>query len=306
MNHTQTAPALPHVDGVEHLFLDLPGLRMHVAEAGAGEPVVLLHGFPQHWWEWRGLIPGLAERYHVICPDLRGAGWTEAPRAGYTRDQLLADVIALLDELGLDRVRLISHDIGAITAFSLCIEHPERVVSHVAIAVPPPFIRFHLRLLPVMRHLWFQEAIAVPALGPRLLGRGTQRLPRWLFRNFTSNPAARPDGSVDAYIAQLREPERAHAGSAIYRHLVIPEFVRILRGRYLSRRLESPTLILFGGDDSAFTPGLIDILLRDRDEHADQVEIAFVDGAAHFPPDEAPEQVLGLSLKFFEGVPARR
>jgi|SRR5215212_3773769 pimeloyl-ACP methyl ester carboxylesterase len=88
-------PQLPQLEGVDHHFLELPGLRMHVAEAGSGIPVLLLHGFPQHWWEWRKVIPALAEQFRVICPDLRGAGWTAAPRRGYTRDRLLADVVAL-------------------------------------------------------------------------------------------------------------------------------------------------------------------------------------------------------------------
>ncbi|MCW2564729.1 MAG: putative hydrolase or acyltransferase of alpha/beta superfamily, partial [Mycobacterium sp.] len=94
-----TLPELPQLDGVEHRFLDLPGLRMHVAEAGSGEPLLLLHGFPQHWWAWRKVIPALAERYRVICPDLRGAGWTDAPADGYTSDQLTADILGLLDAL---------------------------------------------------------------------------------------------------------------------------------------------------------------------------------------------------------------
>ena len=71
--------ALPVLKGVEHRFVDLPGLRMHVAEAGSGRPLLLLHGFPQHWWEWRKVIPELAQHYRVIVPDLRGAGWTDAP-----------------------------------------------------------------------------------------------------------------------------------------------------------------------------------------------------------------------------------
>ena len=189
---------------------------------------------------------------------------------------------------------------GAISAFSLCIDRPERVVSHVAIAVPPPFIRFHLRLIPVMRYLWFQYALAVPGLGPRLLGSGTQRLPRLAFLRSSSHPEAWTTKQVDAYTAQLREHHRAHAGSALYRHLVVPESLRILRGHYRSRRLEPPTLLLFGRDDPAFTPGLISSrLLRDRDRYADRVEVAFIDSAGHFLPDEAPDQVLGRSLEFF-------
>ena len=66
----------PHLDGVTHRWVDLPGLRMHVAEAGTGPPVLLLHGWPQHWWEWRHVIGPLARTHHVIAPDLRGAGWS--------------------------------------------------------------------------------------------------------------------------------------------------------------------------------------------------------------------------------------
>jgi pimeloyl-ACP methyl ester carboxylesterase len=61
-------PRPPQLEGVDHHFVELPGLRMHVAETGSGVPV-LLHGFPQHWWEWRKVIPGLAERFRVNCPD---------------------------------------------------------------------------------------------------------------------------------------------------------------------------------------------------------------------------------------------
>jgi alpha/beta hydrolase fold len=66
--------AWPRLAGVDHRFVQIPSLGMHVAEAGRGEPVLLLHGFPQHWWEWRKVIPGLAEHYRLICPDLRGRG----------------------------------------------------------------------------------------------------------------------------------------------------------------------------------------------------------------------------------------
>src|ERR671916_187124 len=76
------SPLLPNVDGVEHRYIEARGLRFHVAEAGAGEPVVLLHGWPQHWYEWREVIGPLAAHYRVICPDLRGFGWSEAPPGG--------------------------------------------------------------------------------------------------------------------------------------------------------------------------------------------------------------------------------
>ena len=91
---------IPELPGVEHRFVDAGGLRTHVAEAGEGEPLLLLHGWPQHWWCWRDLIPALAPHYRVIAPDLRGHGWTDAPPGGYEKEQLASDVLALVDALG--------------------------------------------------------------------------------------------------------------------------------------------------------------------------------------------------------------
>ena len=68
------ALAMPHVEGVEHRYADVDGLRVHYAEAGEGDPLILQHGWPQHWWVWRDLIGPLAERFRVICPDMAGRG----------------------------------------------------------------------------------------------------------------------------------------------------------------------------------------------------------------------------------------
>src|SRR5215210_3982994 len=81
-------PPFPHVDGVRHDFVPARGLRMHLAEAGPadGEPVLLLHGWPQHWYLWRGVVPLRSDQYRLVMPDLRGTGWTEAPSDGYDKE----------------------------------------------------------------------------------------------------------------------------------------------------------------------------------------------------------------------------
>jgi pimeloyl-ACP methyl ester carboxylesterase len=272
---------------------------MHVAEAGSGEPVLLLHGFPQHWWEWRDIIPGLAERYRVIAPDLRGAGWTDAPPTGYTRGELRDDVVALLDALGLERLNVVSHDMGALVAFALCLEHPERVQRHVSLGGPPPFVSFSPRLIPAFRHLWFQQALAMPGLGHRLLSGGRQRLPRHLFTHFSPNPDLWSERDLEVFVSRLRDPKRAHAGSALYRKLVLAEFPRMIRGAYDDQRLTTPTLLLFGAADAAFPPELVRILLRGSADHVDDMELVFIEGAAHFIADEKPEEVVARSLAFF-------
>lgn len=299
MTQAQLTTDFPPLAGVRHRFVDLPGLRMHVAEAGSGDPVLLLHGFPQHWWEWRKVIPGLAERHRVIAPDMRGAGWTDAPPTGYTRDQLRDDVVALLDALGLDRVRVVSHDMGALVAFGVCLEHPHRVEQHVSLGGPPPFISFSPRLLAAFPHLWFQPVLATPGIGPRALGRGRQRIARYLLTRFSPPSFVRSESEIEQFVARLRDPARARAGSALYRGLVLKEFQSMLSGAYNHQRLETPTLVLFGEADASLPPDLVRILLRNMGDHVDDVQIEFLDGAAHYIPEEQPEEVLERTLRFF-------
>ena len=298
---TATPIAIPRLNGVEHRFIDVAGLRMHVAEAGRGEPVVLLHGFPQHWWEWRKVIPGLAERYRVICPDLRGAGWTDAPPDGYDRDQLLADVVGLLDALSLDGVRLIGHDFGALLGYQVCLRHPQRVARYLALAAPPPYLRFEPSALAVMWRLWFQVVIAAPEVGPRLLANGDQRLARHLLDQ-TSDPDAWSRDDIEFFLAPLRDPARARAGSAVYRRFIMPELTRIMRGEYRSTRLSTSTLVLLGADDPALRPEFV----GGYEPYVDDLEVRTVDGASHFIADERPDVVLDRALVFFHSDPLPR
>src|SRR4029453_12652530 len=139
-----TSPArldgLPALPGVQHHGLDVPsgggGVRLHVAEAGAGAPVLLLHGFPQHWWCWRKVIERLRGHYRLLAPDLRGFGWSEAPRSGYCAAPFAGDGVGLLDALGLTRAHVVGHDWGGFAAILLGLRHPERV-DRLLLSHPP-------------------------------------------------------------------------------------------------------------------------------------------------------------------------
>ncbi len=123
---------------VEQRTLHINGLAMHVVLAGAGQPLLLLHGFPDSAQLWRKLIPGLvAAGFRVIAPDQRGFGLTSMPpnTGDYTIAQIVADAIALLDALGIERAALMGHDWGAIIGWHLAAEHPERFTRYVALSV---------------------------------------------------------------------------------------------------------------------------------------------------------------------------
>ena len=164
---------MPAVAGVRHRWIDVGGVRLHVAEAGAGPPLILLHGWPQHWWCWRHLIPRLAGTHRVLAPDLRGWGWSDAPPGDYAKATFAADVVALMEAEGIDRAGLIGHDWGGYAAFLLALDHPDRVERLVCLDIVPPW-----RAHPRPRHLAaplllsYQALLATPGLGPRTMTSG--------------------------------------------------------------------------------------------------------------------------------------
>lgn len=282
------SPPLPEAPGFDHLVVETPGLRTHVAAIGTGEPVVLLHGFPQHWWQWHAVAPAVAAAgYRVLCPDLRGAGWTVADDPRIERETRLRDLLAVLDALDVERAHVVAHDMGAITAMQLSYEHPERARTAVQLSVPPGFIAFSPRMLPAFRHLpplvWHRPGASLRGL-------------------FSEDYAAVPmsEATLEAHLAPLRRPEVDGAVRALYRGMVLPEAVRLGRGAYRSRRLTVPTLVVLGRQDGAFTEELIGRTCREPERHADRVEFAYVDDASHFITDDAPAAVAGLALDWFE------
>ena len=240
-------------------------------------------------------LPGLAERHRVVCPDLRGAGWSGAPTAGYTRDQLLADVLALLDALHLDRVDVIGHDWGALLGFQLCLAHHDRVRRFLSLSVPHPYARFSPRMLAGVPSAWYQGVLVTPVLGPWAVRAGRQRLPRYLFEHFASDPAAWSAVDVELFLAPLRDPAVARAAGALYRGFIQPEAARIFGGSYRGTRLSTPTRVLVGVDD----PVVRGELLGGYEGHADDLTVEVVPGASHWVVDERPDVVLARALRLF-------
>jgi pimeloyl-ACP methyl ester carboxylesterase len=283
----------PEIAGVEHRYVDAGGLRVHVAEAGAGEPVLLLHGWPQHHYMWHRVIERLAPRYRLIAPDLRGFGWTEAPGHGYDGETFARDQIALLDALGIERVKLIGHDWGGWTSMLLGLNYPERIERMVALDTPHPWQHFRLSQLPELWRTWYAAANATPGLGA-WLHRRTGHVAGILRRGNVGTPFS--DAELDAYADSFREPERAQAASALYRyyHRVIGE---ALRGKFRAQRLTVPTVLMFGARDLYVSPKFTEGYER----HADDMRLEIVPDSGHFLVDEQPDLVSERAIDFFGG-----
>lgn len=275
-------PALPSLPGVDHEFVDAGGLKTHVALAGdpAAPPIVLVHGWPQHWWCWRHVIGELAKERRVIAPDLRGHGWTDAPRGGYDKEQLATDVLAALDALGVERFTWVGHDWGAFAGFLAAFRAPERFERLVALCVPPPFSRDR-SLSSLALLLSYQAPISAPGLGSLIVRRG--------FAGRVLN-IARAKGSFSADEVRTYDDvfrARPHVTVGMYRTFLTKELAPLAKGKYAGRRLEVPTQIVVGDCDKvtrSVQPG----------SYPDQpsVTVRRVDGVGHFLPEEAPEALL--------------
>jgi len=120
------------LNGFRHKLLRVGDVKIHAVLGGDGPPLVLLHGWPQTWWEWRRIMPVLAEHYTVVALDLRGAGHSDCPQSGYDKASLAEDVHGAMVVLGFSRYAVCGHDIGAMVALALAFTHRE-AVTRVAI-----------------------------------------------------------------------------------------------------------------------------------------------------------------------------
>ncbi len=281
----------PDLDGVRHRYVNAGGLLTHVAEAGEGPPLVMLHGWPQHWWMWRELIGPLAEHRRVLCPDLRGFGWTDAPPGGYDPEIFATDLIALLDAIGISEpVDLIGHDWGGWTGFMLCLRHPERIRRLLALNIYHPFIRPTPRSFLALWRFWYQWVLAAPGIGWRANRFGP--VLRWV----GSRQTPWSEHELATYTDQFRERDRAQAGHLLYRHAVTALAPAALRGTYRKLTMATPGLMLFGtGDhvqDHRLLPGF--------ESNAPNMRLELVPGVGHFIVDEALELVLDRARELFQ------
>lgn len=110
-----------------HHRANVNGIRLHYVIGGQGDPVVLLHGWPTTWYEWRHVMSILGDRYTVIAPDLRGLGDSSRPTTGYDKRTIAGDIYELVQQLGFNQIHLVGHDLGGQVAYAYASEYPGNV-----------------------------------------------------------------------------------------------------------------------------------------------------------------------------------
>ncbi len=248
-DHKDVTPASqpPAPAGFRHAFASVNGINLHYVTGGTGELVVLLHGFPQTWYEWAAIMPQLGQQYTVIAVDLRGGGLSDKPipANGYDKKLLAEDIHQLVKQLGYTKVRVVGHDIGGMVAYAYASLYPTEVGKLVIMDVPLPGIEpWWSYVSSLAPHF---KTFKVPGYENTYVGKERSFLDGFYkqvgYRN--TNPFSATD--FDVYLTAYTGAANLRGGFEWYRGFPTDS---IDNQRFQKTKLAMPVLAL-GGDESA-------------------------------------------------------
>jgi pimeloyl-ACP methyl ester carboxylesterase len=276
------------IDGIpfSHHMASVNGIQMHYVIGGNGEPIVLLHGFPETWYEWRHVMSSLAKNYTIIAPDLRGLGDSSKAVTGYDGRTTAEDIYQLVSQLGFKKIFLVGHDFGAEIAYPYAAAHPNDVKRLVILDVPILGIGQGRNITGG----WWIQFHMVPDV-PEMLVQGHEReYLTYFYRHFSCNPEAITDEDIDQYVSHYSAPGGMRAGFEYYR--AFPENIK--QNIELSKiKLPMPVLAL-GGECSFGTAALDSMRLLATDVHG-----GLVPESGHWIAEEQPQFLVNQLFKFF-------
>jgi len=290
---------------VETAYLKTNGIKLHLVMAGPkdGQPVFLLHGFPESWRGWLKQIDPLAKAgYRVIVPDQRGYNLSDKPKGikAYAIDKLSKDILGLVDALGYKKVNLIGHDWGAVVAWALAIWHPERLHKMGILNVPHPAVMLNFLRCgdpEQLRRSWYIFAFQIPWLPEYLL-----RVNDWR----RTVRVLRDSGKIHTFTNEdIAEYKRAWAQPGAMTAMInwYRAAARYLPKLLKDRRLKVPTLMLWGMQDMALSHRMA----RPSMDYCDKGKLVFFEDATHWVQHDEAAAVTQLLIEFLsnENHPGR-
>ncbi len=289
-------------DGFDLRKVAVPGGALRVRIGGSGPPLLLLHGNPQTHAMWHRVAPDLAGRFTVICPDLRGYGFSFKPPAGedhaaYSKRAMAADMAALMTALGHDRFMVGSHDRGARVAHRLALDHAGRVERLAVLDIVPTIEHLERTDLSFALGYWHWFFLAQRAPIPEtMIGANPEE---WFHLQTSREPKARdffaPEALAD-YLAALREPGTITGICEDYRAAVTIDLAHDRESRARGQRIACPVLALWGAKGRIgqwYAP------LELWRQYADGEVTGGSVASGHYLAEEAPDEVLARFRDFF-------
>jgi pimeloyl-ACP methyl ester carboxylesterase len=288
---------------INHGYANVNGIRLHYAETGSGDYLVLLlHGFPEFWYSWRNQLDALGKDFHVVAPDLRGFNLSDKPANvdDYKIDRVVGDVIGLIDHFGAKQAAVVGHDWGGGIAWAVALKHPDRVSKLAVMQVPPAAVwRANMTTKQLLRS-WYMFFFQIP------------RFPEWLLRqkNFeaieksiTENVIRKNTFSpsdIELYKEAARQPG-ALTGAINYYRANVMDRLRAKKESTSSPsssvRVKVPTLFIFAEQDFAILPETVRGIEKYIDAYYREVRIP---DSGHWVQNEAADEVNIALLDFLK------
>lgn len=301
---------------ISHGYANVNGIRLHYAEAGSGDDlVILLHGFPEFWYSWRHQLIALGNSLHVVAPDMRGYNLSDKPPRveDYRIEVLVDDVVALIDYFGAGKAAIVGHDWGAGVAWAVAQRHPERVSKLAVLQVPPAAAwRANITFRQLLRS-WYMLFFQLPRIPEWAIGRNKFAALDKTFKetvarkgSFTDEDIARYKealgqpgaltGAINYYRANVRQLISSRPGSGSTDHDGPPQSESLSRAR---GRIRVPTLFIYGEQDFAILPATVRNVENYIDAAYREVRIA---DSGHWVQNETAEEVNAALLEFLRAA----
>lgn len=274
--------------GFESRIADLGDLKIHYVAGGSGAPLLLLHGWPETWYEWRKMLPLLAARYTVIAPDLRGMGDSSLTPTGYDKKTLAQDMHRLMAQLGHGKVTVIGHDWGAPVAYAYAAQH-RNAVDRLVLVEGAPMGSW----LPTTDLIWFFPFLRIPGYAEKILPGREREFLHYFYENDDFHVVHAFDpATIEIYSRAYARPGRMTPTYGLYRS--IPQDVRDT-DRFAKQPLTIPVLAIGAERGSG------ELIVQSARKIASRVTPVVFRQTGHFIPEERPEALTDTVLQFLEG-----
>lgn len=288
---------------IRHSFVVANGVRHHVAECGAGPPLILLHGWPEFWAAWEPMFARLSHRYRLIAPDFRGFGESDNPHHQPTdtvnATSLADDIAAVMDVMGLERAGIVGHDVGANVMLSLGLRHAGRATGFVFFNCPTHGVGARWRAPDHINEIWYQTFHQMP-YAAALVGSSRDNCRRhighflrhWSHRKDAFNTVA------ERWIDNFMRPGNLQGGFNWYIGQNAGRLAVMAQTAPRPPKITVPTRVFWGRHDPILKAEWADVL----DDSFEDVEISFCEDAGHFVHYEQPDQAAAVIDAFFSAL----
>lgn len=276
---------------MEELFVETNGIKLHTMTIGSGEPIMMLHGFPDFWYGWKNIILGLKDEFRLIIPDTRGINLSDKPEGdeNYDLDVLTDDIKGLSEALNLGKFTLAGHDWGGVLSWCFAERYPELLKSLIILNAPHPKVieKKYMTNKSQKKAAGYVFDFIKPGAEKILMADDYKKLKGPIFK-------AIDDIDKDKYREAWSQPGALAAGLRYYRASVRRQVSR--RKKLTTGIIKAPTLVIHGMKDTFVLPAMLEGL----EEYVKDLKIVRSEKGSHFVINDDSDTVISSIREFMK------